>query len=174
LTLVVVRLTLAPIFISTDAFAVGVFRLPDAVVRPVTPRVLARAVAPRTSSVPSISTAVAVIDVLTDELPTLTLVVVRLTLAPTLTPTDAFAVGVFRLPEAVVSPVIARVFERVVLPVTASVLANIVLPVTASVFASVVLPVTAIVFEKVELPVTTIVLAKLAFDVTLAAPTIVR
>ena len=169
-----VRLTFAPTFTAVEALAVGVFRLPAAFARPTTVKVFERFVAPRTVSVPSVSIAVDVMNVLTVELPTLTRAVVRLTLAPTFTATEAFAVGVFILPESVVSPVTPSVFERVAAPVTLSVFERVALPVTASVFDNVTLPVTISVLDNVALPVTAIVFAKFAFDVMLAAPFTVR
>jgi len=123
--LAVVRFTFAPTLIVDEALAVGVLILPEAVVRPVIFNVFDNVAAPSTVSVPSVSIAVEVINVLTVVLPTLILAAVRFTFAPTFTADDALAVGVLRLPEAVVSPVTVNVFDNVAAPVTAIVFAKL-------------------------------------------------
>jgi hypothetical protein len=130
LILAVVRLTLAPTFTAIEAFAVGVFMLPFRDARPVTPRVLESVAAPRTASVPSVSIAVDVMNVLTVLLPTVILVVFKTTFAPILTAIEAFAVGVFILPLRDASPVTVSVFDSVAAPVTPRVLERVAAPVT--------------------------------------------
>jgi hypothetical protein len=62
--------------------------------------------------------AVAVIAVLTDELPTLIFVVETLTFAPTLIPVVAFAVVVLRSPFKAVRPVTVNVLASLTAPAT--------------------------------------------------------
>jgi hypothetical protein len=159
------------------------FAVPENTALPVTLNVFDKVAAPRAKRVPSISTAVDVIKVLTVELPTLILVVVRFTLAPTLAPLEKLPVAVDRTLEfdtvlIVALPILIPVTERFTLaPIFTPVVALAVVvfsaplkvprPVTVSVFARAAAPVTLAVPDRTVLPVTYRVFERTVFPVTL-------
>lgn len=125
------------------------------------------------------------VKTLTVPFPICKLEVVRLTFAPTFSPTDAFAVVVFRAPLKAPKPETVSVFENVAAPTRPNVPAilavdwRLAAPTTFNVFERVAAPVTASVFERVAAPVIPIVLEPVIVPVIaavferVAAPTIV-
>ena len=123
---------------------------------PAVDNVFANDAAPRTASVPSVSMPVDVITVLTVLLPTLIRDVVKLTLAPTLTPVETFAAPVTLIPsKALILPDVDKVFENVTLPITVIVLLKSAGPDTSNTLSTMKAgPSTETDPAKVELPIT--------------------
>jgi hypothetical protein len=117
-------------------------------VLPATVKVLENDTVLSTARVPSVSIPVDVITVLTVELPTLTVEVFTVVLAPTFTADEAFAVVVFMPPLRVVKPVAVIVFESVRAPVIAAVLVTLKLDEMVRVQAVETLPPRSAVFAK--------------------------
>ena len=158
-------LPVTAIVLEKDALPVTATEFEN-VALPVTAIVLESVAAPRTARVPSVSTAVDVITVFTDELPTLICVVERFTFAPIFTATEAFAVVVLIPPLNLDKPVVVTMLAKVTFPVTAKVFEKMTLPVTAKLLARIVFPVIATLFAKLAAPVVFAAAWKTTFEET--------